>query len=156
MDEMNVYIYGGKDRFSATEKIVDHNDQVTPNKEYSIPYTKGMLVIAFPNKDKDTELEFKYWIGPYVKPTPPAWWEFEGAQGQSLFYTLCAVAGCLLLCIICMCCYCCRKSKGSRVEVVDEMELGQTSPKGGQNDTSVQLEDISGDEEDLGAHPNKG
>lgn len=81
MTEMNVYIYGGKDRFSATEKIIDNNDMVTPNQEYSILYTKGMLIVAFPNKDKDTEFEFKFWVAPWTKPEVPPWWEFEGATG---------------------------------------------------------------------------
>ena len=67
-------VEGAFDGNERVEKIVENNDMVTPNKEYSIPYTKGMLVIAFPNKDKDTELEFKYWIAPYTAPPAPAWW----------------------------------------------------------------------------------
>jgi len=40
-----------------------------------------MLVVAFPNKDKDTEFEFKYWVGSWQKPSSPPWWEFEGDEG---------------------------------------------------------------------------
>ena len=48
---MNVYIYGGKSRDNATEKIIDFNDQIQLNKEYSIDYNMGMIIVAFPNKD---------------------------------------------------------------------------------------------------------
>jgi len=54
---MNVYIYGGKDRNSATESIVINNEQPMLNMEYSVDMDNGILVIAYPNKDqKNTEL----------------------------------------------------------------------------------------------------
>ena len=51
---MNVYVYGGKDRFNATKKIVEYNDQIEENKEYSIEYNQGMLIVAFPNQNQVT------------------------------------------------------------------------------------------------------
>jgi len=55
--EMNVYIYGGKDRFSATENIIEENSQPMINVPYKVDIDTGILVIAYPNKDeKDTEL----------------------------------------------------------------------------------------------------
>jgi len=54
---MNVYIYGGKDRFSATESIVVNNSQPIVNKSYKVDMDTGVLVIAYPNKNqRATEL----------------------------------------------------------------------------------------------------
>jgi hypothetical protein len=40
------------------------------------------LVVAYPEKDKDTELAFNYWIAPYKEPIVTPWYEFEGEQGE--------------------------------------------------------------------------
>lgn len=45
---MNVYLYGGKTRDTATESIVEDNLPLEIGKTYSIDYTKGMLLIAYP------------------------------------------------------------------------------------------------------------
>ena len=68
---MNVFIYGGLSRFEAKTSIIRGNVQPELNKVYSIEYAKGMLVIAFPNKQDDadvdmpTALGFEYWIHPF-------------------------------------------------------------------------------------------
>ena len=60
---MNVYIYGGKSRQSATEMIVGGNLQPSIDSTYKIPASKGLLIVAYPNQDKiDTELSFNYWV----------------------------------------------------------------------------------------------
>merc|ERR1711981_427789 len=80
--EMNVYIYVGKTREGATKSLVEGNDQPELNKDYMVDIDSGILVIAFPNKDKDTELAFNYWVAPYKEPVVTPWYEFEGEAGE--------------------------------------------------------------------------
>jgi len=79
---MNVYIYVGKTREEATKSLVEGNQQPELNKEYMVDIDSGILVIAVPNKDKDTELAFNYWVAPYKEPVVTPWYEFEGEQGE--------------------------------------------------------------------------
>ena len=60
-DQVNVYVYGGADRFTATESIVPMNAMPTVGVEYGTDASKGILVVAFPNKDVDTNFSFSYW-----------------------------------------------------------------------------------------------
>lgn len=120
---MNVYIYGGKSRQSATEVIVGGNLQPSIDSTYKIPASKGLLIVAYPNQDKiDTELSFNYWVeadklseqsvggggstnntsgggsnggGTDGSDTPS-----EDEESDSLFIILCVAAGVLLLIII--------------------------------------------------------
>jgi len=46
---MNVYLYGGKDRYSATEEIVRDNEAVSVGRTYSTDYTNGFLLVAYPD-----------------------------------------------------------------------------------------------------------
>ena len=48
---MNVFIYGGKDRFTATKKIVPENRNPTKDEIYAFDYREGIVVVAFPKKD---------------------------------------------------------------------------------------------------------
>ena len=43
-----------------------------------------MLLIAYPNKDQETEFEFKYWVAPYDKNVLDKMLEldFDGPMGQ--------------------------------------------------------------------------
>lgn len=68
MQEMNVYLYGGKSRTEATESIITGNSQVTVGDTYSISADKGFLVVAYPNLGKDTEFGFNYWLEAELKP----------------------------------------------------------------------------------------
>ena len=47
---MNVFVYGGKDRYSATTPI-NGNNQLEIGTNYTVPYSEGMLLIAYPIKD---------------------------------------------------------------------------------------------------------
>ena len=67
---MNVYIYGGKSRFEATESVIYENEQATVGETYSINVDKGFLVVAYPNMYKDTEFGFNYWLEAELKPEP--------------------------------------------------------------------------------------
>ena len=62
---MNVYIYEGKDRYTATKSLIPKNAQALVNNTYEINIDRGMLIIAYPDKDvMDTEFQFSYWIAP--------------------------------------------------------------------------------------------
>ena len=49
--EMNVYLYGGKDRLSATVSLVNGNTPVEIGYSYNARISTGMLLIAYPNQD---------------------------------------------------------------------------------------------------------
>jgi len=135
--EMNVYLYGGKSRFEATESIIDGNNQANVGQTYSIGVDKGILIVAYPNENVDTEFGFEYWLEAELKPTEGQViieedkvqvtnffaqkneeQEEESAESDNyienldnnLFYGLCAGAGVLLLAIIALC-YQCRNNK---------------------------------------------
>lgn len=109
--EMNVFIYEGDagKRENALGSLVEDNAQVEIDKEYSVDIDKGIMVIAYPNKDKSTEFSFTYWFAPVIQPEEVGWYEFQGSEGEDLFMVLCGVAAILLIYIICVCCYCCSK-----------------------------------------------
>ena len=116
---MNIYIYAGRDRFSATKPMIEGNEQVEPYRRYTINAEEGIFVVAYPDFDVETELEFHYWVAPYQQPVIdkesnglPPWYEFglvyrpeetytidyEGLKVfQSLFYALLAGSCCSVL-----------------------------------------------------------
>lgn len=53
MDNMNVYIYGGKNRDEANTMVVAENAMPTVGELYTLDATdgQGFLVVAFPNQD---------------------------------------------------------------------------------------------------------
>ena len=104
--EMNVYMYKGKAQHQAKEPIVEENKQINENEVYELDVEDHIVIIAFPNKDKDTEFSFNYWIAPYKEPYVDPWYEFAGPVGENIFMVLCLIATLLLICIICTCCYC--------------------------------------------------
>lgn len=63
---MNVYLYAGRNRFSANESIIEGNGPAKVDQNYYVDAEKGMLVVAFPEEGEDTLLEFNIWIGPGV------------------------------------------------------------------------------------------
>jgi len=142
---MNVYIYGGQSRYDATESIVKDNMQVEVGKNYSFDATKGILVIAYPNQDVDTDFEFKYWVAEFKELS---WtdmlleWNFESEDGDAVFLSFVIIAAVVLTIVFCLCFCICRRCcrKNTRVEIVDDdvqnHHLGTNSPRHG-NDTSV-------------------
>jgi len=66
--EMNVYIYEGLDRLTANSSVIKDNHMPVVGETYMVDYISGFLVVAFPNKDIDTDFQFKYWYGEYVPP----------------------------------------------------------------------------------------
>ena len=63
MDNMNVYIYGGPHRDQALQMVVPDNEMPTIDQLYTIDASEGdgFLIVAFPNVDSVTKLEFSYW-----------------------------------------------------------------------------------------------
>merc|ERR1712080_234866 len=69
--EMNVYLYGGNSRFNATIPLVKDNAAVETGKTYTIDSNEGMLLVAYPNHEVDTEFEFVYELVPKIIETTP-------------------------------------------------------------------------------------
>ena len=67
---MNVYLYGGSDRFNAITPITDQNEQVVLDQEYTVDADVGFLLIAYPDEDAETEFEFTFNLGSYATPPP--------------------------------------------------------------------------------------
>lgn len=61
-DQMNIYLYGGADRFGAFKAMVINNQPAKVDVTYGWAKESGVMVVAFPNKDVDTALEFEYSI----------------------------------------------------------------------------------------------
>jgi hypothetical protein len=66
-DGLNVYIYEGDARDTATTSIIDGNAQVETDTYYSVPYNSNILIVAYPEEGNDTNLEFSYWIGNVIE-----------------------------------------------------------------------------------------
>jgi hypothetical protein len=64
---MNVHLYGGSDRFSATLPVVENNEQVSLDHTYKIDSETGFFMVAYPNSDVDTEFEFTYTLEGYYQ-----------------------------------------------------------------------------------------
>jgi hypothetical protein len=63
MKEMNAYLYGGGTKADSVHSIVPGNAMLKTGQKYMVDVSKGMLMVAFPNKDKEsTDFEFKYWV----------------------------------------------------------------------------------------------
>ena len=65
LKNMNVYVYEGESREDAKVSI-NGNQQLVTGWNYTVPYTEGMLLIAYPDKDVETEFEFQFWEANYV------------------------------------------------------------------------------------------
>jgi hypothetical protein len=106
---MNVYLYGGSSRLDATNKIVNENQQPEKDTNYTIAYKSGMLLIAYPNENENSEFIFEYWIDGY---DPSIWVKLIAflKTGNNWLVVLLAF---LLLVYICisLCCFCRRKKQ---------------------------------------------
>ena len=137
--EMNVYLYGG-DKSEALVSIVNNNEQPATDKIYAVDYKKGMLIVAYPNEQKNSEFEFEYKVSGYTADKEI--WEMFGLgkDDEVLFYIIVGV----IVFIVALLCICIamkkKKPYNNRVEIIDEEKMGQTQNIGG-NETSVQLEE---------------
>lgn len=118
--EINLYMYKGDSRRRMKQSVIEENKQAEVDKVYQFSIEEKILLIAFPNLNKDTEFSFNYWISAYKEPVKDEWYEFAGTTGEDVFMVLCGIAVVLLGCIVCVCCYCCtinaRNLHAKRVE----------------------------------------
>ena len=110
---MNVYLYGGNNRFNASIPLVKGNEQVKVGETYTIDSAVGMLLVAYPNQDVDTEFEFVYTLVPKIIPVP----EVEKIYGEldtilQYEYAILALFVVLVLISICLFCLCKKKNQG--------------------------------------------
>lgn len=126
---VNVYIYGGNSRQTATKSIVQNNTQPELMVEYSVPYSQGILVTVFAdpqnyieNANAGTLLSFDYRLGAYSPDSGKNWfqnlttsefWEFEEPNGTRdifivIFVPLCLCFSCIM--IFALCINACRKN----------------------------------------------
>ena len=59
---MNVYVWEGLSRDEARQPVVEGNRQPVVAERYWVPVSSGFLVVAFPDEDVETELEFEVWV----------------------------------------------------------------------------------------------
>ena len=103
---MNVFVYQGMDRNNATVPV-NGNNQLVVGRNYTVPYNKGMFLVAYPNKDVDTEFEFEYYIG-----------EYSSFMNNLVIIIVAVVVGILLICMVCCCCLRRSGSQG-KIEIAD-------------------------------------
>jgi len=68
--DMNVFVYGGPSKFEAKQSIIPGNEQATVGATYSIGSDSGLLIVAYPDLDVNSEFGFNYWLEAELKPTP--------------------------------------------------------------------------------------
>lgn len=113
MDNMNVYLYGGKSRSSAFENMTVNNTQITLGQVYNISAYRGLVLVAYPNEDKETEFAFNFWAKAVKKKEEEEvleaakWWEFEGKTGSTIFNVLSGIAILMITITCCLCFYNC-------------------------------------------------
>jgi hypothetical protein len=69
-----------------------------------------MLLIAYPNKDQETEFEFTYWVEPYEKTVFQLAIEFDfdgpdGAEAKKIVEIVGVSVSSILVCCILFICY---------------------------------------------------
>ena len=110
MTEMNVYIYGGKTRSSAYVNLTMNNTQAELGTVYNVSAIRGIVLVAYPNQDKETEFAFNFWadaekvVDPDEELKPGQWWEFEGKTGETVFSVLGAIA-IIMMSVTCILCF---------------------------------------------------
>ena len=124
---LNVYVYGGRDRFNAVTSITHANEPAQLATNYTTRLNDGYLVVAYPKEGVETELEIEYWVadlsGDIVERLEEL--NFEGKDGQMLLGAIC-LAVILFLLFICCCAYCiCRCASGADTTKVDIMDVNK-------------------------------
>ena len=77
-----VRVYEGTTRDNALNPIVEFNGQPTDEYEYRVKWNSGLLVVAVPEANVDTDFEFAYWINQKEKQeeysyTEQKWEEYK-------------------------------------------------------------------------------
>ena len=103
---LNVYLYGGRDRYNAVESIISGNKKAELNTNYTVDVDDGFLIVAYPDENVPTEFEFEYWVADLsedlVKRIEDL--NFAGKDGETLLAVILLVTFCILL-FFCCCAY---------------------------------------------------
>jgi hypothetical protein len=59
-ENINLYLYQGKDMFNVERNLEDNEGKAIKNKEYFVDYENGMVLLAIPEENKETSLKFTY------------------------------------------------------------------------------------------------
>ena len=155
---MNVFLYGGKDRFNANIPIITNNEPVRVGSNYTISIDTGMLLVAYPNKDAKTDFEFKYWVADVTEGVFERIVDmnFHGQDGQMIFIIICVILTLILLLLCCIYLFLCRRccsKKSLSIHILNEdgievsgnlqMESAQAAPP---NESSMIIEDMPDNE----------
>lgn len=66
-ENMNVFIYEGTSRETATKQIVHGNEQPELHRDYTVNKDSGILIVAYPTdpdqEGASTSLDFEYYLG---------------------------------------------------------------------------------------------
>jgi len=102
---MNVYVYQGLSRDNATVPI-NENKRLKVGDRLYVNYTDGMFLVAFPDQDVYTELEFTVQVTEYQGN----WYKIKKItnipDGFNTLLTLIGVV--VLISLLCICCSYCR------------------------------------------------
>lgn len=150
---MNIYLWGGQDRESATKWLVKSNRKAVENYNYTYDASQGIFMVAYPDKDKDTEFEFRYWVDAFHE----SWvvrlyeWNFEGDYGQKVLIIFVVVIVILVILLIGMYICCVRVMlKDSRVNAYEMEGINNTSkgPESTTNTYAGELETVEDEMDD--------
>lgn len=145
---MNVYVYEGKNRFEAKNPVVEGNQQVALNTNYTVDTDSGFLIVAFPNKNKLTDFHFKYWVAEY-SPTPwyemILYWRFEGEHSDLVYLITVSVIAVLALTLLCLffCCLnrCCSSGDPLLIDQLSDEQAWQYEMEQTDQGRETELED---------------
>jgi len=128
LKNMNVFVYEGKDRYSAT-RSVNGNQQLLAGRNYTVPVSKGMLLIAYPNKGLETEFEFDYYVAPVENLLDTLKnFNFEGEQGHKALAIVIGVAAAALL-LVCSCVICLARKQKNQNNKIENKTNPNAAPK---------------------------
>jgi len=123
---MNIYLYIGNSRKNATGSMIEGNDKVALNKNYTIAVEKGFLIVAYPKEDLDADFEFEYWVASYDTGVfnRMAVHDFRGTAGRTAYvmmWTMIAVFILFVCCIfnLCIWYHCCKDKTSKPNEIYD-------------------------------------
>ena len=105
LKNLNAFVYGGKDRYSATDSINGNAGLIT-GTNYTVDYDEGMLLVVYPNKDVETDFEFEYYVAEYEKPM------------NIMVIAIALVVGLFLVCVI-IACTMRKKANPQKIEIID-------------------------------------
>ena len=119
--EMNVHIYEGRRGNASHYSLVENDMPPAINQKIQVKYGSSLLVIAYPNKDMDTEFMFTYSLKRPQKEEEeePELPELTPAPSISIdtqnTIIIAACGGALLLIVCCFIYYICQKRKNNKL-----------------------------------------